>query len=104
MTKGFSLKPFLNSDKIIIFNFDIKLSENNMVFKLEKGTYQVTKINCQTLKVVISNKELDIEFTRITDGWISTHQRWDDPIFPSSDVWKILDVLDFLYILKNQLN
>lgn len=105
MTQRFSLKPFLNSDNFIIFNFDIKLSELFMTISLKENTYQITKIGSRkTLKVVISNSGLDIEFKRITDGWMSVHQNLSDPIFPEDDVWQILEILDFLYILKNQLN
>jgi hypothetical protein len=105
MTKRFSLKTFLNSDNFIIFNIDIKLSEQFMIISLKKNTYQITKIDDhKTLKVIISNSGLTIKFTRISDGWMSMHQSLSDPMFPEDDVWQILKILDFLYILKNQLN
>jgi len=105
MTKRFSLKTFLNSDNFIIFNIDIKLSERFMTISLKKNIYQITKINnYKTLNVIVSNSGLTIEFRRISDGWMSMHESLSDPIFPEDDVWQILEILDFLYILKNQLN
>ena len=75
-----------------------------MVVEIKKNSYQITKLEGKNMKVVISNGGIHIEFKRVTDGWTSVHQSLADPIFPEEDIWLILEVLDFMFIMKNQLN
>lgn len=78
-----------------------------MIIRIKENVYRVTKIESKRdFRMLVSSDGLHIEFRRATcvDGWKSIHDKATDPMFPENDVWEILKLLDFIYLMKNQNN
>ena len=76
-----------------------------MLIKVNDTSYEVIKVKGTTyLRMVVSCNGLCVEFQRIEQGWASLHEKVEDPIFPEDDTWELLQIMDFIYFMKNQLN